>query len=86
MEKKYHAATDCPVTAAIDVIGGKWKGLILWGLRLEPHRFGELRRLVPGISEKMLIQHLKEMEADGIRPAGGGAVRKSAAMRKPASC
>src|SRR5215469_8821631 len=56
----------CGLEAALDVIGGKWKVLILWALRLEAHRFGELRRLVPGISEKMLIQHLKEMEADGI--------------------
>jgi DNA-binding HxlR family transcriptional regulator len=48
------------------VIGGKWKVLILWALRAEPRRFGELRRQIPGISEKMLIQHLKEMEADGI--------------------
>ena len=56
----------CGLEAALDVIGGKWKVLILWALRLEPHRFGELRRLVPGISEKMLIQHLKEMETDGI--------------------
>src|SRR5271167_769225 len=56
----------CGLEAALEVVGGKWKVLILWPLRAEPHRFGELRRLVPGISEKMLIQHLKEMEADGI--------------------
>ena len=56
----------CGLEAALDVIGGKWKVLILWALRSEAYRFGELRRLVPGISEKMLIQHLKEMESDGI--------------------
>jgi DNA-binding HxlR family transcriptional regulator len=56
----------CGLDASLDVIGGKWKGLILWALRSEAHRFGELRRVVQGISEKMLIQHLKEMEADGI--------------------
>jgi DNA-binding HxlR family transcriptional regulator len=56
----------CGLEAALDVIGGKWKVLILWALRLEPRRFGELRRLVHGISEKMLIQHLKEMATDGI--------------------
>ena len=56
----------CGLEAALDVIGGKWKVLILWALRLEAQRFGELRRSVEGISEKMLIQHLKEMEADGI--------------------
>src|SRR5262249_47791209 len=56
----------CGLEAALDVVGGKWKVLILWALRSEARRFGELRRLVPGISEKMLIQHLKEMEADAI--------------------
>jgi DNA-binding HxlR family transcriptional regulator len=56
----------CGLDASLDVMGGKWKGLILWALRSEAHRFGELRRVVEGISEKMLIQHLKEMEADGI--------------------
>src|SRR6266849_3947553 len=56
----------CGLEAALEVVGGKWKVLILWGLRTAPRRFGALRRMVPGISEKMLIQHLKEMEADGI--------------------
>ena len=41
-------------------------GFILWALRQDAQRFGELRRLVGGISEKMLIQHLKEMQGDGI--------------------
>jgi DNA-binding HxlR family transcriptional regulator len=63
MRRKYYS---CGLEAALEVVGGKWKVLILWGLRSEAHRFGELRRLVQGISEKMLIQHLKEMEADGI--------------------
>ena len=56
----------CGLDAALEVVGGKWTPLILWGLHNEPRRFGELRREVPGISEKMLIQHLKKMEADGI--------------------
>src|SRR5260370_41988215 len=56
----------CGLEAALEVVGGKWKVLILWGLRAAPRRFGELRRQIPGISEKMLIQHLKEMESDGI--------------------
>jgi DNA-binding HxlR family transcriptional regulator len=56
----------CGLDVALDVMGGKWKGFILWALRSETRRFGELRRLVQGISEKMLIQHLKEMQADGI--------------------
>jgi DNA-binding HxlR family transcriptional regulator len=56
----------CGLEASLEVISGKWPVLILWGLRNEARRFGELRRQIPGISEKMLIQHLKEMEADGI--------------------
>ena len=56
----------CGLDAALDVIGGKWKVLIMWPLRDAPKRFGELRRETPGISEKMLIQTLKEMELDGI--------------------
>lgn len=50
--------------ATIDVISGKWKALILWELRGEPQRFGELRRAVVGISEKMLIQQLRELESN----------------------
>jgi DNA-binding HxlR family transcriptional regulator len=57
---------NCPVEAAIDVIGGKWKTLILWWLQQGTHRFAELRRLIPAITEKMLIQQLRELEADGI--------------------
>ena len=52
--------------AAVDIIGGKWKPLILWELHAEVRRFGELRRSLEGISEKMLIQQLREMEADGL--------------------
>jgi DNA-binding HxlR family transcriptional regulator len=57
---------NCPVEAAIDVIGGKWKPLILWWLHQGTHRFAELRRKMPRITEKMLTQHLRELEADGI--------------------
>jgi DNA-binding HxlR family transcriptional regulator len=56
----------CGLGPAFDVIGGKWKALILWELHQQRLRFGELKRRVPGISEKMLIQQLREMEADGI--------------------
>jgi DNA-binding HxlR family transcriptional regulator len=56
----------CGLDAAVDVIGGKWKPLILWALKAGPRRFGELRREVVGVSEKMLIQQLRELEADGI--------------------
>jgi DNA-binding HxlR family transcriptional regulator len=48
------------------VIGGKWKLLILFHLGPAKRRFGELRRLVSGVSEKMLIQQLRELQADGV--------------------
>ncbi|WP_326796496.1 helix-turn-helix transcriptional regulator [Streptomyces sp. NBC_01808] len=57
----------CGIDAAMEIIGGKWKVLILWALDDRPaRRFGELRRLLPGITEKVLASHLREMEADGI--------------------
>lgn len=59
------AAYACGLEAALDVIGGRWKVLILWDLDT-PHRFGELKRMVTGISEKVLIQQLRELEADGV--------------------
>ena len=57
---------NCPVEAALDVIGGKWKALILWWLQERTWRFAELRRQIPGITEKMLTRQLRELEADGI--------------------
>ncbi|WP_059010229.1 winged helix-turn-helix transcriptional regulator [Streptomyces specialis] len=59
-------AYSCGIDAAIDVVGGKWKVLILWALHDGARRFGELRRMVPGVSEKVLIQQLRELEADEI--------------------
>ncbi|MBA3783189.1 MAG: helix-turn-helix transcriptional regulator [Nocardioides sp.] len=57
----------CGLDAALDVISGKWKCLILWELHAYgTRRFAELRRGLPGVSEKMLTQHLREMEADGL--------------------
>lgn len=56
----------CGLGPAFEVIGGKWKAMILWEIHKQTCRFGELKRLVPGISEKMLIQQLREMEADGL--------------------
>ncbi|TDC47425.1 transcriptional regulator [Actinomadura sp. KC345] len=56
----------CGIDSAMDVVGGKWKGLILWALHQRPHRFGELRRELPGVSEKVLTSQLLELESDGI--------------------
>ncbi|GAB7109333.1 winged helix-turn-helix transcriptional regulator [Streptomyces phaeofaciens] len=56
----------CGVTAAIAVIDGKWKTSLLWLLESGPHRPAALRRLLPGLSEKVLTQALREMEEDGL--------------------
>lgn len=56
----------CGIDAAMDVVGGKWKVLILWALTERPRRFGELRRELPGVTEKVLAAQLRELEADGI--------------------
>lgn len=51
---------------ALSMIGGRWKVLILWHLSRNTRRFGELQRLMPGVTPKMLIQQLRELEADGL--------------------
>jgi DNA-binding HxlR family transcriptional regulator len=57
----------CGLDAAMDVVGGKWKALILWELdNARVRRFGQLRRGLPGVSEKVLVQQLRELEEDGI--------------------
>ena len=63
---KYHDAEDCPITATIDVIGGKWKPPIIWLLLDGPMRFGELSKTMPNMALKVLSKQLKELEADGI--------------------
>ena len=77
-EKKFN----CPIEVTLDVIGGRWKALILWHLRDGKHRTGELRRRIPHISEKMLIQQLRQLEDAGVvertvspRGAASGGVR-----------
>ena len=56
----------CPVSHAMSLIGGKWKCIILYHLVDGPRRFGELRRAVPQITQRMLTLALREMEADGL--------------------
>lgn len=56
----------CGLDATLRVISGKWKPLILYFLLQGPNRYGELKRAVRGVSDKVLIQQLKELEADGI--------------------
>lgn len=54
------------VQATLKVLGGKWKLLILWHLKDSAKRYSELKRLIPEITEKMMIQQLRELERDGI--------------------
>ena len=56
----------CPVKLTTDVIGGKWKPLILFYLESGTKRFGELRKLIPGMTKKMLTQHLRDLERDEV--------------------
>ncbi|MDZ7900563.1 MAG: helix-turn-helix domain-containing protein [Arcicella sp.] len=57
----------CPVSHTLGKIGGRWKPLILWELsNADKMRYSEIKRSIPAISEKMLIQHLKELEQDNL--------------------
>ena len=65
---------DCPLTAALAAVGGKWKMIIVYWLAAEPRHFAGLRQLMPSISQKVLTEQLRELEADEIvrREATGG--------------
>ena len=56
----------CPVATTVQLIGNKWKLLILRNLLADTQRFSELRRTIPGISQKVLTDNLRSMEEDGI--------------------
>jgi len=56
----------CGLNATLRIISGKWKPLVLFFLRDGPKRYGELKRLVVGVSDKVLIQSLKDLEADRV--------------------
>jgi DNA-binding HxlR family transcriptional regulator len=71
--KRYY----CPVELTVDVVGGTWRPVILSHLKEGVHRYGELRRLMPGISEKMLVQRLREL-------VDAGLVSRKALSTKPA--
>lgn len=69
---------DCGFASALNVIGGKWKTDILWEINVAPRRFGEFKRVLSGVSEKMLAQQFREMEADDLvrRQAFSGKVQR----------
>lgn len=56
----------CPVSVTLKVIGGKWKPLILYFVSVDVNRFGQLQRMMPGCSKRMMTTQLRELEADGI--------------------
>jgi DNA-binding HxlR family transcriptional regulator len=56
----------CPVERALDILGGKWRVVILARLKEQSCRYSDLRRLVPGLSQKMLTQRLRELVAEGL--------------------
>jgi DNA-binding HxlR family transcriptional regulator len=74
---RVNPVTGCPLTAALAAIGGKWKLIIIYWLAEEPTHFAALRRKMDGISQKVLTQQLRELQADGL-------VHRRAAERRAA--
>ena len=66
MAKKYNWKTGCDVEATLSVIGGRWKPVLVCHLLSGRKRFGELNRLTPNATERMITLQLRELEADGV--------------------
>ena len=66
MTRKYNWKTGCDVEATLSVIGGRWKPVLVCHLLAGRKRFGELRRLTPNATERMITLQLRELEADGV--------------------
>ncbi|WP_257668710.1 winged helix-turn-helix transcriptional regulator [Parapedobacter tibetensis] len=65
-ENKQYALDQCPVTHVMEKIGGYWKPIIIYHLSKGDKRYSELKRAIPAITEKVLIQHLKQLENDDL--------------------
>ncbi|MDE7252278.1 MAG: helix-turn-helix transcriptional regulator [Acetatifactor sp.] len=66
MKTKAELLPECPVATTVQLIGNKWKLLIIRNLRVRPWRFNELQKNLDGISQKVLTDSLRSMEADGL--------------------
>lgn len=66
MTRKYSWKTGCDVEATLSVMGGRWKAVLICHLIGGRKRFGELRRLTPNATERMITLQLRELEADGV--------------------
>jgi DNA-binding HxlR family transcriptional regulator len=56
----------CPVDLTLQIVGGRWKGIVIWNLRKQKMRYGELKKALVTINDKMLSQVLKELEEQGV--------------------
>jgi DNA-binding HxlR family transcriptional regulator len=66
MKTKAELLPECPVATTVQLIGNKWKLLIIRNLQIQPWRFNELQKNLDGISQKVLTDSLRSMEADGL--------------------
>lgn len=64
--KDYHSSSACPVEATLELIGGKWKGIILYHLLDDKKRFSELKRQVGSVTQRMMTKQLRELEEAGL--------------------